>query len=241
MFWIPGSPAMNITNTAFLAFANLTWNDVKKVDYPSFGAAARGMIEGTCDMGFNSATSATCYELEKSRRGIWWPEFPATDKEGWKRLQSVAPYMRPFKNSGGAGQPPEGVHTMTYSYPLISCYDWQDEELVYQMVKALDQGYNQYKDTYPMLKNFSRDMGITNGLTLPYHPGAIRYFKEIGLWNKDFDAWQKNRLEKQDRLAAAWAEAVEEASAKKIKADHFAGFWMKKSDEVVKKHNEAWK
>ena len=56
VFWIPGAPAHNITNTAFLAFANLTWNDVKKVEYPSYAAAARGMVEGTCDAGFNTGT-----------------------------------------------------------------------------------------------------------------------------------------------------------------------------------------
>jgi TRAP-type uncharacterized transport system substrate-binding protein len=236
MFWIPGTPAMNVTNTAFLAFANLTWNDVVKVTYPSFGAAARGMIEGTCDAGFNTATNSTLYELEKSRRGIWWPEYSPKDKEGWKRLQSIAPYMRPFKNYGGAGQPPEGVQTMTYSYPLVACYDWQDEELVYLFTKALDQGYNEYKDAYPMLKNFSRDMGIVNGLTLPYHKGAIRYFKEIGVWNAEFEAWQKNRLEKQDALAVAWAAAAEEASNKKVKSKDFSDFWMKKHDEVIKKY-----
>jgi TRAP transporter TAXI family solute receptor len=236
MFWIPGTPAMNVTNTAFLAFANLTWNDVVKVTYPSFGAAARGMIEGTCDAGFNTATNSTLYELEKSRRGIWWPEYSPKDKEGWKRLQSIAPYMRPFKNYGGAGQPPEGVQTMTYSYPLVACYDWQDEALVYLFTKALDQGYNEYKDAYPMLKNFSRDMGIVNGLTLPYHKGAIRYFKEIGVWNAEFEAWQKNRLEKQDALAVAWAAAVEEASNKKVKSKDFSDFWMKKHDEVIKKY-----
>ena len=234
IYWIIGSPAMNVTNTAFLAFANLTWNDVKKVEYPSHGAAARGVIEGTNDGGFNTATNSTLYELESSRRGLWWPEFSPSDKEGWKRLRSIAPYMIPARCTGGAGQPPEGVQTMTYSYPLVVTYDWKDEEFVYQFVKAIDEYFPLYKDAYPALANWERKKAIVTGFNLPFHRGAVRYFKEIGLWNQEYEAWQKNRLEKQNRLAAAWSAAAAEAAQKGLKGEAFTAFWMKKHDEAVK-------
>jgi uncharacterized protein len=234
MFWIAGSPAMNVTNTAFLAFANLTWNDVKKVEYPSFGAAAKGMVEGSCDAGFNTATNPTLYELEASRRGIWWPEFPPTDKEGWKRLQAVAPYMFPMRNQGGAGQPPEGVQTMSYSYPLPLAYDWQDEELVYQFCKIVDENYEDLVKVTVAFKGWERKKAIMSGFSLPYHKGAVRYFKEKGIWNQEYESWQKTRIEKQNRLAAAWSAATAEAAQKGLKGEEFSKFWLKKHDEAVK-------
>ncbi len=234
MYWIIGSPAMNVTNTAFLAFANLTWNDVKKVEYPSFGAAARGVIEGSNDGGFNTGTNPSLYELESSRRGLRWPEFPAGDKEGWKRLKAVAPYMIPARCTGGAGQPPEGVQTMTYSFPLVVTYEWKDEEMVYQFVKALDEYFPLYKDAYPALANWERKKAIVPGFNLPFHRGAVRYFKEIGLWNQEFENWQKNRMEKQSRLAAAWSAAAAEAAQKGLKGEEFSKFWIKRHDEAVK-------
>ncbi len=234
MYWIIGSPAMNVTNTAFLAFANLTWDDVKKVEYPSFGSAARGLVEGTNDGGFNTGTNPTLYELETSRRGLWWPEFPASDKEGWKRLKAVAPYMMPARCTGGAGQPPGGLDLMTYSFPMVTAYDWKEEETVYQFVKAIDEYFPLYKDAYPALANWERKKAILNGFSLPFHRGAVRYFKEIGLWNQDYENWQKNRLAKQDRLAAAWSAATAEAAQKGLKGEEFTKFWLKKHAEAVK-------
>jgi TRAP transporter TAXI family solute receptor len=234
IFWIPGAPAFNVTNTCLLAFANLTWNDVKKVEFPSYGKALKGLVEGTCDGGFSTGTAATLYELESSRRGIWWPEFPASDVEGWKRLQSVAPYMVPMRNHGGAGQPPDGVQTMTYSYPMLVTYDWQAEDLVYQMTKAIDETFPLYKDSYPAMANWERKKAIVPGLSLPYHKGAVKYFKEIGLWNQDFENVQKKNLQEQDRLAAAWKMAVAEAKKKGIGASDFSAFWQKKHDEALK-------
>ncbi len=234
LFWIPGSPAMNVTNTAFLAFANLTWNDIKKVEYPSYGAALKGIIEGTNDGGFSTGTGAALYELESSRRGVWWPEFPASDKEGWKRLQAVAPYLLPMRNYGAPGMPPEGMQTMSYSYPMLLTYDWQDEELVYQVTKAVDEGFPLYKDKYPAMAFWARSKSIVVGIPSPFHNGTVRYLKEVGVWNQDFENWQKGQVQKQERLAKAWTAAVAEAKKQGVKGDDFPAFWMKKHDEALK-------
>ena len=47
--WVVGAPALNSNMEAFLACANLTWNDVRKTEFPSWGASARAVIEGTAD------------------------------------------------------------------------------------------------------------------------------------------------------------------------------------------------
>jgi uncharacterized protein len=228
VFWIPGAPAHNVTNTAFLAFANLTWNDVEKVEYPSYNAVARGMIQGTHDAGFNTATHSSLYELETSPRGLFWPEFPPSDVEGWKRLQAVAPYMVPLRNYGGAGQPPEGVQTMTYSFPMVTVYDWQDEEMVYQFTKAIDQAFPLYKDAYPAMANWDKNKSLVVGLPVPFHKGTVRYLKEIGAWTAEYEAWQQNRIQRQKNLKEAWEKAVAEAKQKGLSDSEFPDFWMKR-------------
>jgi len=123
---------------------------------------------------------------------------------------------------------------MTYSFPLTVTYDWKDEEVVYQFVKALDEHFPLYKSAYPALANWERKKAIMVGFNLPFHRGAVRYFKEIGLWNQEYEDWQKNRLEKQNRLAAAWTSATAEAAQKGLKGEEFTNFWLKKHDEAVK-------
>jgi TRAP transporter TAXI family solute receptor len=233
LWWITGSPAQNIASECFLAYANLTWKEVQKVVFASYSQALRGLIEGSVDAGLG-ISSPPFYELAASRRGIWWPEFPPSNKEGWKRLKAVAPYMLPAHCYGGPGMPPQGIDTVTYSFPLVVTYDWKDEELVYQFAKALDVNFPLYKDSYPMLASFERKQAIVTGLEVPFHKGAVRYFKEIGIWNQEFESWQKNRLENQNRLTASWSAATAEAAKKGLKGEEFSKFWLKKHDEIPK-------
>jgi uncharacterized protein len=234
VFWIPGAPAHNVTNTAFLAFANLTWNDVKKVEYPSYAAAARGFIEGTCDAGFNTATHSSLYELEACPRGLAWPEFPPSDKQGWKRLQAIAPYMVPFKNYGGAGQSKEGVQTMTYPFPMTVTYEWQDEDMVYQFTKAIDEAYPLYKNAYPALANWDKKISLVPGFSIPFHKGTVRYLKEIKFWNDDFEKWQQRAMARQQKIMIVWKAALTEAKQKGLKGAQFEEFWHKKHAEAIK-------
>ncbi len=36
-------------------------------------------------------------------------------------------------------------------------------------------------------------MNVT-GTTVPFHPGAVKYFKEAGLWTAEHEKWQKEQL-----------------------------------------------
>ncbi|UCG98623.1 MAG: ABC transporter substrate-binding protein, partial [Burkholderiales bacterium] len=42
--WVIGAPSLNQNITAILAFANLTWDDVKKVEFGGFGPAMDGIV-----------------------------------------------------------------------------------------------------------------------------------------------------------------------------------------------------
>jgi uncharacterized protein len=56
-----------------------------------------------------------------------------------------------------------------------------DEELVYQVVKAVFDNFDNFKTTHPILSNLSKEKMISNGLTAPLHDGARRYYIEAGL------------------------------------------------------------
>lgn len=55
-----------------------------------------------------------------------------------------------------------------------------DEQVVYNMVKEVLSNFDLFKRQHPALANLTPEK-LTKGLIVPIHPGAERYFKEVGL------------------------------------------------------------
>ena len=85
--WVVGAPSLNQNITALLSFANLTWNDVNKVEFGGFGQAMDAIINNQVDAAFSSTISGPLYKIASSPRGIQYPTFPHGDKEGWARVK----------------------------------------------------------------------------------------------------------------------------------------------------------
>src|SRR3990172_2209172 len=121
--WVIGAPSLNQNITAMLAFANLTWNDVQKVEFGGFGAAMDGIVNNQVDAAFTSSISGLAYKVAKSPRGLVYPVFAHSDKAGWARMQAMAPFFFPFMGTEGAElskkKPPESA---TYPYPILMTY-----------------------------------------------------------------------------------------------------------------------
>jgi TRAP transporter TAXI family solute receptor len=236
--WVLGAPALNLNMTAFLAAGNLTWNDVQKTDFPSFGASARAAIEGKVDCFIASTNSGQVYELASSPRKYVPAAVPAPQKDpgAWQRLKRWAPYFEP--NDATIGAPPvtkeapaEGA---TYGYPIISVYDFQDAELVYRQTKMLYELLPEYKAAWPGNEGFALDAQRLKWV-VPYHEGAVRYFKERKAWTEDLDRHNRELLRRQEVLAAAWTRAQDEAQAQKAGVAKLPDLWMKIRTEELKK------
>lgn len=56
-----------------------------------------------------------------------------------------------------------------------------DEETVYQIVKAVFENFDRFRKMHPAFANLDKKAMISNNLSAPLHPGAVRYYKEAGL------------------------------------------------------------
>ena len=56
-----------------------------------------------------------------------------------------------------------------------------DDELVYQVVKAVFNNFEDFKRLHPAFGLLVKEDMVGNGLTAPLHPGAEKFFKEAGL------------------------------------------------------------
>jgi TRAP transporter TAXI family solute receptor len=230
--WVVGAPSLNQNITALLAFANLTWNDVTKVEFGGFGQAMQGLINNQVDAAFASTISGPLYKLESSPRGIQYPTFPHGDKAGWARVKKIAPFFVPAFGSEGAGlSAANKAEAATYPYPVLMTMQGTDGALVHAMTKAMVELYDDYKDGAPGNKGWDIKRQIF-AWAIPMHDGAIKYFKERGLWTAEHQKHNDDLVKRQDTLAAAW-----KAYTAKAPADDaaFKQGWMKARAEALTK------
>ncbi len=91
------------------------------------------------------------------------------------------PYYAPVSIPAGTykGQD-EDVQTWGLSATVIASAE-ADEEVVYNLVKSVFDNFEAFKAQSTLYTHITREGSVVNGQSVPYHPGAERYFREVGL------------------------------------------------------------
>ena len=205
---------------AQLAFAGLSYKDVKVVEVSSTGAEYKALAEGKGDYCTGSTTSPVTYEIAASPYGLTIVPFPFEDKEGWKRMRAIVPYYSPGWTEQGAGlKKGERVPTPIYPWPVTTTIQRQSPDLVYAITKAIydkmDAISKAYKPNLAMLPK--RAIRPEATVMAPFHIGAIKFFKEVGLWTKELDKANKKKLTQLKKVNQLWKKFVEESEEKMAK------------------------
>ena len=204
--FVVGSPALNQNALAIIAYAGLTQKDVKIVEFASYSAMWKGVINNDADGAFGSTVTGPAKELESSPRGIVWPELPADDKAAWERVRKVGAFFNPHNVTCGAAiEASKPLKLATYPYPIATAYATQSADQIYSLTKAMIVNYDSYKDAAPGSSGLDVKKQ-TKQWVIPYHAGAVKALKEAGQWTDADEAFNNNLFKRQSVLAAAWAE-----------------------------------
>lgn len=76
-----------------------------------------------------------------------------------------------------------------YSAFLNASASMEDDD-VYKLAKTLHENWEQLRKDYPPLRGVKQAELAPATNTVPYHPGAIRFYKEAGLWTAAHDTQQ---------------------------------------------------
>ncbi len=202
--YVRGAPSLNVSTEAFLACGGLSWNDVERVEFPGYGAMWTGIVNGQVDAAYATTVSGPTRKLEASPRGIRWPPARHGDAACWAGIERVAPYFIKHVATRGAGisasQPHEGA---TYPYPLLIGLDSTDADMVHAVAEVIHHHYDEFKNADPGAVGWAMDRQRFDWV-VPYHEGAVRYFRKIGVWSDAFEAHNRRLLERQRVLGEAW-------------------------------------
>jgi len=170
--------------------------------------SADAVLNGQADATWGSTVSSAYNKQAASPGGIFWMNFPHSDKEGWARAQAWNPLWTPVQVSVGiklenntSGKVPyEGNN---YPYPAFVANATMDADEAYSLTKGVLDNYEQIKDSGPSMLGYQPDRQVLK-FAFPYHKGSVKYFKEKGLWKDEHEKHNNMLLKRQDVLAAAW-------------------------------------
>lgn len=229
---VAGNPSLNVKCEGYISFGGLTFDDVEIVMFPTYAAGMSSIAAGQSDATCTTTTPSQMYELAESPRGIHWLGVPTDDKKGWDRMQAVAPYLGPIVETVGAGLSKDNpVEIVSYRYPvLIARADMTDEQ-AYNFVKAMDETFDMYKDATAVMPRWNLEQSGKPPADAPYHPGAIKYLKEKGIWDDQAEKWNDARLKRLKALQAAWETTMSEG--KDLPDEKFAELWQKNRNAAL--------
>jgi TRAP transporter TAXI family solute receptor len=233
--FVVGSPALNQNSLAILAFGGLKQSDIKSVEFSSYGAMWKGLLNNDVDAAFATTITGPAKEAETSPRGLIWPPLPHKDNAGWERMQKVGSFFFRHMATCGAGiSKDKPIELGTYPYPIFVVYGKQPADQVYAITKAMITGYDGYKDAAAGASGLAADRQ-TKKWVVPVHPGAVKALKEAGQWSDDQEAHNNALFKRQAVLAAAWAD-YGKASPPSDDKEFLAG-WTKARAAALKKAN----
>lgn len=201
--WVRGAPALQVVTEALLAFANLSMDDVQRVEVGGWQASVDGVVNGDIDATIVVTNSPGVLKVQASPRGATHLPLPIADEAGWKRLHSQAPWLVKGECTDGQAIPggkQDGIATI---YPMMIATGDMSSDLAYGMTMAMVNGFDAYKDGAPGADGWALSRQLEDYL-LPWHDGAIKALKELGRWNDKMQAHQDNMLKRQAVLASAW-------------------------------------
>jgi TRAP transporter TAXI family solute receptor len=163
------------------------------VSVPGVEAGVRALIEGRADItGSTNVGMSVVAELDagKGARYISFDPSP----EAFKRMQDYFPcYPVQVKPGPGMVGVKEPVTLMAYNFYLVSS-EKLSNETAYAIIKTLWEYDKELAPIHVRLKDWTRNRYVTTKATIPYHPGAIKFYKEIGAWGAEMDNLQQQLL-----------------------------------------------
>lgn len=74
----------------------------------------------------------------------------------------------------------QDVKSFGVAATLVTSADISDD-VAYNVAKAVFENFDSFKRLHPAFANLKKEDMIKDGISIPLHPGAIRYYKEVGL------------------------------------------------------------
>jgi uncharacterized protein len=172
----PGSGTQTAAKIVLAAFG------IKDGDYEAyqegFGDAKAKLQDGTIDASFGllGLPDAGIDELQASVKDVKFLEVTGEQLSYVEENSGYTPYTI---KAGSYEWLDKDVNTVSAFAILVANTDTVDEDLAYQLTKVMIEKANE--NTHQQAKHMTKENALNGRGDLPIHPGAEKYYKEIGI------------------------------------------------------------
>ena len=175
-----------------LSNGGLTWNDVKVVPVPAVNEGVDALIQGRADVTTHAIGSAKVKEADAAI-GIRYIPLDCS-KQGEERIKKAVPgYYLSVVKAGSSTGIVEDTCAYTYDIYLVG-HKALPDAVVRNVLQAIWVNVEKLPQFHPGFAEWTKARAVDPDVTIPYHPAAIRYFKDSGVWSAKMDEAQKKLL-----------------------------------------------
>lgn len=180
------APLFNFFVDAVLANGGLTIKDARQV--PAIGLAPSWELlkQGKIDGAITAVGSGPTAEMDaRIPSGIRFIDLESDGPNAEKTLQ-VLPKLYYVKMDPASKMPGIRKPVTIFGYDfLLWVHKDVDAGIVERVTKAMHDHADEIKATAAMWRTYdTKTMAKDHGADLPYHPGAIAFYKKAGLWKR---------------------------------------------------------
>jgi TRAP transporter TAXI family solute receptor len=184
--WDYGGHAINQTwQNAVMEAGGLKPSDVQQVRVSNLNDGVRAVPEGKVDAAF-TAVGIGVVEEANAMEPIRFVSMPNTDAANKILGRYGASVVKSDPAAGIKGE----TYVIGYPLQLVSSAKVSDKTIA-TLLKAWWDNMAELQTIHPLLKRWTKDTQALTNFTVPYHSGAVKFYKEVGIWSAKHDARTK--------------------------------------------------
>lgn len=192
----PGHLISRLYTDGALAAHYMTNRDFDVVPLPNSEASLQALKEGAVDIAFSTIGNGAVQETAASVGGIrYLPTLQDNDADAIRRFQKAMPGSVIIKRAKGSSP---GVNSDLYvmGWDLyLTTGVATDDETVYAATKACWENMEDIRAAHAIIaESLNEKYFVPSEFEVPYHDGAIKFYKEVGVWTVGMASRQKELL-----------------------------------------------
>lgn len=179
----------SLSADTLLATAGLTKDDIKVVSVGSYPQGVKAVQEGRADASVASIGSGVTRELDATR-GAKILSVTNTP-EALSAARNIGKSWVIAAVQPGAPGVSETINAISYGVPVVARADLNDQA-VRSLLETVWNNHEKLPEVFGWMRGWTPDKFVSTSVSIPYHPAAIAFYKEKGVWTNEMDRIQSS-------------------------------------------------